>query len=124
MIRTAAPQAMTRQLVRSTDSRRRGRSQLCSTRTGNRTDSGRYSDVEKRPGFSDAFTVRDVTAMHLQTATTLWFENGTTVTVHADPEVRMAAVQVLRSANHEVLGVSEAGPGESLAEFGAAKLVP
>ena len=65
---------------------------------------------------------KERTAMDLQTATTLWLANGTTVTIHADPGTREAALGKLQSANHAALRASQAGPGESVTKFGQVEL--
>ncbi len=71
--------------------------------------------IRRQDGFSNPYRVRGVPAMDLQTATTLWLSDGTTVTVHADPDVRVAAVQALMSANHAALGMAQVDSGEDLA---------
>jgi hypothetical protein len=74
--------------------------------------------IQRQAGFSTPYRVRGVPAMDLQTATTLWMPDGTTVTVHADPDVRVAAVQALMSANHAALGMGELKSGDDLASLG------
>jgi len=73
--------------------------------------------IERRDGFSSPYQQRGVTAMNLQTATTLWLPGGSSVTVHADPDLREAAVAALRTANHEALGIGEVAGGRDLSRL-------
>ncbi|MCC6387453.1 MAG: hypothetical protein IT302_08730 [Dehalococcoidia bacterium] len=64
------------------------------------------------------YETRGVTAMDISTGTTLWFENGLTVTVHGQPDMRREAVAALTLANASALGAEETTPGSDLSRVG------
>lgn len=50
--------------------------------------------------------------MDIATGTTLWFDNGLTVTVHGEPDMRKASIKALTLANGAALGAAVAGTAE------------
>lgn len=70
--------------------------------------------MELHAGWSTPYEVRGVPAIDVETGTILFFENGVTITVHSDSDIRQKAIQALQLANAEALGMQEIGPGEDL----------
>jgi len=74
--------------------------------------------IAEEAGVSAPFRTRGVTARHISTGTTLWFENGLTVTIHGEFPMRVRAVAQLRSVNTAVFGALEVRVGDNLDALG------
>lgn len=76
------------------------------------------ADAKTAPPYS----LRGAVAVDNGTSTVIWLENGVTVTVHSNQDIRRAVLDALTSANAETLKVSRVGPGEDLRSFGSTPL--
>ena len=62
--------------------------------------------------FGPPYAVRGAIARDTATATTVWLENGLVISVHANEDLRRAAVLALSLANAEALGLPALQPGD------------
>jgi hypothetical protein len=71
-------------------------------------------EIELHADWSTPYKVRGAPAIDVETGTILFFENGVPITVQSDSDIRQKAIQALRLANAEALGIADIGPGEDL----------
>ena len=70
--------------------------------------------MELHADWSTRYTMRGVPAIDAGTGTILFFDNGVTITVHSDSDIRQQALNALQLANAPAIGLKDIGPGEDL----------